>query len=109
VGPLGVLQGGGHDVLRHVVELVRELALAGWPGLREALVGLAAEQQCLGLERLVELELVAVLAAVELEAPASVPEVLCSAGVLDHAVQRDELGHDDPSHPVLLVACGYST
>ena len=48
--------------------------------------------------RLVELELVALLAAIDLEAPASVLVVLASARRLDDAVQRDELGYDDPSH-----------
>src|SRR5437016_651099 len=56
------------------------------------------EQQGVGVEGLVELELVALLPPIELEAPASVPEVLGPARVLHHAVERDELGHHDPRH-----------
>ena len=48
--------------------------------------------------RLVELELVALLAAIDLEAPASVLEVLASTRGLHDTVQRHELGYDDPSH-----------
>ena len=53
--------------------------------------------------RLVELELVAVLAAVELEAPALVLEVL-APGRLHHAVEGAEFCYDDLAHRVLL--CG---
>jgi hypothetical protein len=100
VRPLRVLQRRGHDVLRHLVELVGELALARRPGFGEALVGLPAEQQRGGVHRLVELELVAVLAALELERPTAVLVVLGAARVLDDAVDRDELGDHDLAHPV---------
>ena len=102
VGPLRVVQGRGDDVLRHGVELVRELALARRPGLGESLVRLAAEQQRGGVHRLVELELVA-FAAVDLERPAAVLEVLRAAGVFHDSVERNELGNDDLGHVVLLA------
>ena len=81
VVPLGLIQGRGDDVLGHVVELVGELAVPRRPGLGKALVGHAPQQQGLGRERFVELELVALVAAADLEAPASVLEVLgCRPG-----------------------------
>ena len=49
VGPLRVLQRRGDHVLRHVVELVRELAVARRPGGGEALVGLPPQQQRVGV------------------------------------------------------------
>src|SRR3954447_8320636 len=96
VVPLRVLERRRDDELRHRVELVGELALALRPGAREALIGAPAEQQGVGLPRLVELELVAVVTTVELEGPAGVLEVRLASGRLHHAVERYELRHDDP-------------
>ena len=81
------------------VELVRELALSrdGQAAAKPSYVT-AAEQQRVGAHRLVDLELVALVAAVDLEAPAFVLEALASAGCLDDAVERDELGYHDSSH-----------
>src|SRR5215216_510805 len=97
VVPLGVLERRGHHVLGHRVELVGERALALRPRVREALVRNAPDQQRIGLACLVELELVAILSAVEVEAPSRVLELLPPRRLHD-AVQRDELGYDDPSH-----------
>ena len=97
VVPFRVGERAGDDVLGHAVVLVGQGALVPGPGAGEALVGPAADQQRRGAERLVELVLLAILAAVELEGPVAVLEVL-AAGGLHHAVERDELGHDDPSH-----------
>ena len=94
VVPLGLVERRGDDVLRHRVELVGELALAPGPGVGEAFVGAAPDQEAVGRHRLLELELVAVVAAVELEAPAGVIEVLATRR-LHHSVHRDELRHDD--------------
>src|SRR6266516_4060303 len=58
VVPLGFLEGRGDDVLGHGVELVSELAVPRRPGGSEALVGHPPQQQGLGREGLVELELV---------------------------------------------------
>jgi hypothetical protein len=85
-----------------VVDLVRELALARGPRLGEPLVGLPAQQLDVGLHQLVELEPVAVLAAVVVKAPAAVLEVLGSTRILEHAVDRDELGHHQLAHSVSL-------
>jgi hypothetical protein len=98
VVPLRILEGRRDDVLRHVVELVRELAGHLRPGRGKALVGHAPEEQGVGLERLVELELLALRPAVDLERPAAVLEVLAAARRLHDPVQRNELGYDDPSH-----------
>jgi len=57
------------------------------PGRGEPLVRHPPEQHGLGLERLVQLELVAFVTAVELERPTAVLEVLGSSGVLHHAVE----------------------
>src|SRR5919204_3180102 len=81
VGPLRILQGARDDVLRHLVELVGELALARRPRLGEALIRHAAQEQGLRAHRLLQFEPVALLAARDLKAPASVPVVLGSAGV----------------------------
>src|SRR4029450_2854505 len=65
-------------------------------------------QQRLGGESLVELELVAVLAARELEAPTPVLESFGPARVLHDPVERDELGYDDSSHrgpPPVVPGC----
>src|SRR4051812_13347301 len=98
VGPLGAVHRRRHDVLRHAVELVGELAATRRPRVGEALVGPPPEQQRLRLERLVELEAVALLAAGDLERPAAVLEALRAARVLHDAVERHELGHHDLSH-----------
>jgi hypothetical protein len=95
VFPFGVLERRRDDELRHRVELVGELALSVRPRAREALVGPAADQQCVGLARLLQLELVAVVPAVELEAPAGILEVRLASGRLHHAVERYELRHND--------------
>jgi hypothetical protein len=68
------------------------------PCLGEALVRLASEQKRIGLEDLVELELVAFRAALELKRPATAVETFCSAGVFHHSVQGHEFGDDDSSH-----------
>jgi hypothetical protein len=51
-----------------------------------------------GLHHLVQLEPVALRPALELEGPAAAVEALGSAGILDHPVQRYELGYDDAPH-----------
>jgi formate-dependent phosphoribosylglycinamide formyltransferase (GAR transformylase) len=51
---------------------------------------------------LIELEAVAFLPAIELEAPGSTYKVVVSARALHYAVERDELRYDDPCHLVLL-------
>jgi hypothetical protein len=99
---LGIAHRRGDDVLGRVVELVSELAVALGPVLRELLPSATAEQQRVRIHRLVELELVAVLAALELERPAAALEVLGPARVLEDAVQRHELRYDDPGHRFLL-------
>src|SRR5207249_1442009 len=81
-----------------VVELVGELAFTRWPGCREALVGHPAEQLHLGLHHLVELELVAVVAAVVLEGPATVLVALGPARILEESVHGHELGHHQLAH-----------
>jgi hypothetical protein len=102
VVPARVIERRGDDVLRHRVELVGELAVARRPRGGEAFVGDASQQERVRRECLVQLELVALVAAADLEAPASVLEVLGSAWILDDTVQRNELGYDDPSHLGLL-------
>ena len=48
VGPPGLLQGGGHDVLGHAVELLRPFTRPIKPPCGEPLVALAAQQKGLG-------------------------------------------------------------
>jgi hypothetical protein len=48
------------------------------------------------VSRLVELELVSVVTAVELEGPARVLEVGFAARRLHHAIERYEFRHNDP-------------
>src|SRR5438876_6450919 len=57
VVPVGILQRGGHDVLGHLVQPVRQFAAPGWPPRGEELVGSPTEQLGLGAKRLVEQEL----------------------------------------------------
>ena len=100
VVPGRLAERGRDDVLAHPVHLVGESGLVGplGPGRREALVRHPAEQHRVGLHHLVELELVALVAALELERPAAVREVLGSARILHHAVERHELRYNDASH-----------
>ena len=95
------------DVLRHAVHLVGEadrIAALG-PRRGEALVRHAPEEQCLGAERLVELELVTLGAALEAEGPAAPFEALGAAGILHHAVKGQELRHDQLAHRSILLRC----
>ncbi len=107
--PFGRRKSRRNDIFRHGVELVRELAVARWPRCGEPLVGLAPEEERVGRKSLVELELVAFVSTGDFEAPTSVPEVLAPARVLHNAVQRGELGHDDPAHRFLLFAEAYGS
>jgi hypothetical protein len=82
VGPVGLLERGRDHVLRHAVQLVGEAGLVGprRPGVREALIGATPQQQGVGLLELLQLEPVALGAAVALEGPAAVLEGLTAAG-----------------------------
>jgi hypothetical protein len=100
VGPRGVVEGRGHDVLGHAVQPVRPLASPGRPARREPLLGAPAEQQGRGAQRfgVRDLgELVDVLAARTAE-PAAPPEALLAVGVLHHSVERYVRADDDLSH-----------
>src|SRR5437764_577958 len=85
---------------RLAVELVGERPFPRGPRLREALIGDAPQQLRLGAHQLVELELVALLAAVVLEGPAAVLVALGSARVLEHPVHRHEFGDHHISHVI---------
>jgi MFS family permease len=74
------------------------LATPGWPGRGEELVGPPTEQQRLAAQRLVERELLAVLAAIGLPEPAADPQALGTGRVLDHSVERDVLAYHDLPH-----------
>ena len=69
-----VLVGGGHE-----------------PGAGEALIGAPADQEGVGLPRLLRLELVPVVTAIELEAPPRVLERFASRRLHD-AVEGCEIG-----------------
>src|SRR5262249_3138951 len=73
-------------------------ALTTGPSAGEALVGRPAEQVRIRVQDLVELELVAVLAAIEVERPTLVLELLTSRG-LHYPVYGHEFGDNEPSHP----------
>src|ERR671924_585076 len=79
--PFGCFEGRRHDVLRHGVELLGEGTFPRWPGSGKALVRPTPEQECLGCERLVQLELVALVAAANRERPPTVPKVFAPAWV----------------------------
>src|ERR687889_1607612 len=96
VVPLRVLERPRDDELRHRVELVGELALALRPGAGEALIGSKPYQQGVGLPRLVQLELIAGVSAVELEGPTRVLESRLAPRRLHYTVERYELRHHDP-------------
>src|SRR4051794_31979640 len=98
VRPLGILQRGRDDVLRHRVEVVGELALEIRPARGEPLVGDPPEQLRGGGHRLVDLELIAFRTAGEAVSPADPLERLRAARRLDNTIHRHVLGHDDPSH-----------
>jgi hypothetical protein len=61
------------------------------------------EEEGVGVEDLVELELVPLRPPVEPERPAPAVEPLGAAGVLHHAVQRHELRDDELPHVVAPV------
>src|SRR5438045_4838296 len=102
--PFGRLDRRRHYVLGHAVELVGELPFPRWPGGGESLVGLAAEKKRFRFEGFVDLELVAFLAAIDLERPAGVLEFLASARGLEDSIERVELSCDDSPHGPLLDA-----
>jgi hypothetical protein len=85
-------------VLRHPVELVRELAAARRPGGCEAFVGDSPEKQRSRGHHLVQLELVSVGTALELERPATSLEALGPARILRYPVHGDELRYDELAH-----------
>src|SRR5581483_281137 len=92
----------GDDVLGHAVEPVGEPLLVRPSGPRssEPLVGHPAEQQRVACHQLVELEPVAVLAAVELERPTIARSARVHAGTLHHTVGGHEFRHHEPSHVI---------
>src|SRR5262245_18979524 len=97
-----MFEGGGHDVLGHVVQPVGKLAAPGSPSHPEELVASPTEQPCLGGQRLVERDLVPLFEVVapKVDEPAAEPEALLTVWVLDHSVERDVLraAHHDLSH-----------
>src|SRR5437588_282100 len=93
-------ESGGHDVLGQAVQPVRPLATPGCPPRCEPLVAPPTQQQGLGAQRLVELDLgprFAVLVP-NLAEPAAVPEALVTGRVLADSVERDVLADHDLSH-----------
>jgi hypothetical protein len=107
VVPVCTLERSRDDELRHRVHLLGEPGLVRprRPGRGETFVGLAPQEQRVGGENLVELELVAFRAPVELKGPAAALEAFGSARVFHHAVQRHELRYDEFAHclPPLVV------
>jgi putative ABC transport system permease protein len=100
VGPRGVVEGRGHDVLGHAVQPVRPLASPGRPARPEPLVAAPAEQQGRGAQGFGIRDLgepVDVLAARTAE-PAAPPEALLAVGILHHSVERYVRADDDLSH-----------
>src|SRR5439155_303445 len=73
-------------------------AVAGGPALGEVEPGGVAREQ------LVVLELVSLVAAVELEGPPAVLGALGPAGVVHHPVQRNELRHHELCHDRSLLS-----
>src|SRR6185437_194321 len=100
VAPPGLLQGGGHDVLGHVVQPVRPLARPGGPPRGEPLLAAPAQQQGLGAQRLVGLDLGPLfeVLAPELAEPAAELEALLAVRVLDDSVERGVRSDHDLSH-----------
>ena len=97
VVPVGIFEGRGDDVLGQAVQPVRQLASAGWPPRGEPLVAPPTQQQGLGVQRLVERELVEFWAILDQADPAAEPEALVTGWVLDDSVERDVLAdHDLP-------------
>jgi hypothetical protein len=98
--PLGVLEGRRDDELGHLVHLLPELARAVHcrPGLGKALIRHTPEKLRVARHQLVELELVALVTAVELERPTAVAELLRPAGILHDTVQCHELCHNQLAH-----------
>src|SRR5512133_503701 len=105
VVPLRILERRRDDELRHRVELVGELTLTLRPGAGEALKSASADHEGVGLPCLVQLELVPVLTAIELEAPPRVFEGFASRR-LHHAVKRYEFGYNDPCCHLSLLGLG---
>src|SRR5215469_2166406 len=100
VGPFGIFQSGGHDVLGHAVQLVRPLATAGLPPRGEPLVAAPSQQQGLGAQRLIGLDpgpFLEILAP-ELAEPAAEPETLRTIWILDDPIERDIRGDNNFSH-----------
>src|SRR5256885_6737870 len=67
VAPLGRAERRRDDVLGHAVELVREFSLPRRPGGSKSFISLAPEEERLRLEGFVDLELVALVPAIDLE------------------------------------------
>src|SRR5262249_11552698 len=100
IAPPGLVEGRGHNVLRHAVQPVRPLAAAGLPSRGEVFVTPPAQQQSLGAQRFTELGLGPLLAVLvpDLKEPAAVPEALLTGRVLDDSIEREVLANDDLSH-----------
>src|SRR4029450_4661149 len=107
VVPVGILEGRRHDVLGHGVQPVRQLATPGWPPRGQPVVGPPTHQLGLGAQGLVEGELVELWAILDQADPAAAAEAFITGRVLDDAVERDVVAHDDPSHfgsPLLALS-----
>jgi hypothetical protein len=101
VGPrrLVIGQGGGDHILVDAVHPLAEVVpVHRGPGGGKSLVSDPPEQERLGVEELVVLELVSLCGPVELEGP---------PGLFHHPVDRHEFGHDNPAHDVFLSSCDH--
>jgi hypothetical protein len=65
---------------------------------RRLVVGDPAQQQGLRAEGLLELVVLALLSAIDLDRPTCVLETSDSARVLDDSVERNKLGYHDLAH-----------
>src|SRR5207244_8193103 len=97
VGPrrVRVAQRRRDHILGHAVHLLAELVrVHRRPRLGESRVGDPPEQLRVGCHQFVDLELVAIIATVELEGPTAFLKGLAAAWRFDDAIQGDELGDD---------------
>ena len=76
--------------------------------LAKPVVRQTTEQECSGRHDLVELELVAFRAAVELERPSTTFELAGATGILKDTVHGDEFRNDDAAHRCLPMLCVHS-
>src|SRR5579859_8116467 len=104
-----MFEGGGDDVLGHAIQPLGPFPASVQPPLGEPRVGPPTQEQGLGAQRLVELDLGPLLEVLgpKLTEPAALPEAFFTGRVLDDSIERYVLADHHLAHhssPFILRA-----